>query len=147
MNENPEVQIIYPVHLNPNVREPVNRILKGINNIFLIEPQEYLPFVYLMNQSHIIITDSGGIQEEAPSIGKPVILIRDNTERPEALKAGTVRLVGTNKDRIVSEIKNLLVNQSAYNNMSLAYNPYGDGEASKRIVEKIKEYFQYQTAK
>ncbi|MDD1792965.1 UDP-N-acetylglucosamine 2-epimerase (non-hydrolyzing) [Enterovibrio sp. ZSDZ42] len=137
----PESQIIYPVHLNPNVQEPVNRILKGIDNIHLIDPQEYLPFVYLMNKAHIILTDSGGIQEEAPSLGKPVLVMRDTTERPEALEAGTVKLVGTDKQRIVYAVENLLIDNVEYQKMSRAHNPYGDGHACNRIIEKLKENF------
>lgn len=133
----PEVQIIYPVHLNPNVREPVNRILKGIDNIHLIEPQQYLPFVYLMNRSSIILTDSGGIQEEAPSLGKPVLVMRDTTERPEAVEAGTVKLVGTDIDTIVTELEVLLTNSQAYEQMSRAHNPYGDGKACERILNEL----------
>jgi UDP-N-acetylglucosamine 2-epimerase (non-hydrolysing) len=129
----PEAQILYPVHLNPNVQEPVNRILKDIDNIFLIEPQQYLPFIYLMNKAHVILTDSGGIQEEAPSLGKPVLVMRDTTERPEAVEAGTVKLVGTNVELIVSSLNKLLTDESAYKDMSLAHNPYGDGHACKRI--------------
>ena len=133
----PEVQIIYPVHLNPNVREPVNRILQGIDNIHLIEPQQYLPFVYLMNRSSIILTDSGGIQEEAPSLGKPVLVMRDTTERPEAVAAGTVKLVGTDIDTIVTELEILLTSEEAYKEMSRAHNPYGDGKACERILNKL----------
>lgn len=133
----PEVQIIYPVHLNPNVREPVNRILKGIDNIHLIEPQQYLPFVYLMNRSSIILTDSGGIQEEAPSLGKPVLVMRDTTERPEAVEAGTVKLVGTDIDTIVTELEVLLTNSQAYDQMSRAHNPYGDGKACELILNEL----------
>ncbi|PCI73564.1 MAG: UDP-N-acetylglucosamine 2-epimerase (non-hydrolyzing) [Gammaproteobacteria bacterium] len=130
----PDAQILYPMHLNPNVREPVNRILKGIKNIFLIEPQQYLPFIYLMNRSHIILTDSGGIQEEAPSLGKPVLVMRDTTERPEAVDAGTVKLVGTNVDVMTLAINELMECEEAYKKMSFAHNPYGDGEACKRIL-------------
>ncbi|TMO76259.1 UDP-N-acetylglucosamine 2-epimerase (non-hydrolyzing) [Pseudoalteromonas sp. S3776] len=137
----PEAQVLYPMHLNPNVREPVNRILKNVDNVHLIEPQDYLPFVYLMNQAHIIVTDSGGVQEEAPSLGKPVLVMRDTTERPEAVEAGTVKLVGTNKERIISEVKNLLTNAQEYQTMSRAHNPYGDGKACERIVAKIKQHF------
>ncbi|MCG9683922.1 UDP-N-acetylglucosamine 2-epimerase (non-hydrolyzing) [Vibrio sp. Isolate23] len=133
----PEVQIVYPVHLNPNVREPVNRILAGISNVHLIEPQQYLPFIYLMNRSHIILTDSGGIQEEAPSLGKPVLVMRDTTERPEAVEAGTVKLVGTNIDRIVSGLTTLLEDEQAYKKMSFAHNPYGDGKACQRILDVL----------
>ena len=137
----PDTQILYPMHLNPNVREPVNRILKNVDNVHLIEPQDYLPFVYLMNQAHIIVTDSGGVQEEAPSLGKPVLVMRDTTERPEAVEAGTVKLVGTDKARIVNEVNNLLTNDQEYQSMSRAHNPYGDGKACERIVAKIKQHF------
>lgn len=136
-NANPNVQLVYPMHLNPNVREPVSRILGGIDNIVLIEPQEYLPFVYLMMQSHVILTDSGGIQEEAPALGKPVLVMRDTTERPEAVSAGTVRLVGTDVEKIVSELTLLLDDDVAYQNMSIAHNPYGDGAACTRILNKL----------
>jgi len=129
----PDVQILYPVHLNPNVQEPVNRLLAGFDNIHLIEPQDYLPFVYLMNRAHIILTDSGGIQEEAPSLGKPVLVMRDTTERPEAVEAGTVKLVGTDVATITSELNTLLTEQDAYDRMSRAHNPYGDGLACQRI--------------
>ncbi|MGR3971280.1 non-hydrolyzing UDP-N-acetylglucosamine 2-epimerase [Shewanella sp. 1180_01] len=134
---NPDVQILYPMHLNPNVREPVNRILADFDNIILIEPQEYLPFIYLMMRSHIILTDSGGIQEEAPSLGKPVLVMRDTTERPEAVEAGTVKLVGTEVSKIVEELNILLTNSGEYEIMSFAHNPYGDGMASKRILELL----------
>ncbi|UKA10867.1 non-hydrolyzing UDP-N-acetylglucosamine 2-epimerase [Photobacterium damselae] len=134
---NPNIQIIYPMHLNPNVREPVNRILSNINNIHLIEPQEYLPFIYLMDRSDIILTDSGGIQEEAPSLGKPVLVMRDTTERPEAVEAGTVKLVGTDVDKIVDSISLLLSDSDEYNMMSIAHNPYGDGNACKRIADYL----------
>jgi len=133
--KHPEVQILYPVHLNPNVQEPVNRLLSGLENIFLIPPQEYLPFCYLMDKSFIILTDSGGIQEEAPSLGKPVLLMREITERPEAVDAGTVKLVGTDVDLITSEVDNLLSDPDQYNMMSFSHNPYGDGLACKRIIE------------
>lgn len=135
--KHPEAQIVYPMHLNPNVREPVNRILAGISNIHLIEPQQYLPFIYLMNRSHIILTDSGGIQEEAPSLGKPVLVMRDTTERPEAVEAGTVKLVGTNVDRIVTGLTTLLQDEQAYKEMSFAHNPYGDGKACQRILDVL----------
>ena len=131
----PDCQIIYPVHLNPNVQKPVKRILNDVNNIYLIDPQQYLPFVYLMNRSHIILTDSGGIQEEAPSLGKPVLVMRDTTERPEAVVAGTVKLVGTDVAIITSELDELLTNDVAYKAMSRAHNPYGDGNTSKRIAD------------
>ncbi|HCK1240758.1 TPA: UDP-N-acetylglucosamine 2-epimerase (non-hydrolyzing) [Escherichia coli] len=132
-----DVQIVYPVHLNPNVQEPVNRNLKGLNNVHLIEPQDYLPFVYLMKQSYLILTDSGGIQEEAPTLGKPVLCMRDTTERPAAVKAGTVRLVGTSDEAIVSETVRLLDDELAYKMMSQANNPYGDGKTNQRIVEAV----------
>jgi UDP-N-acetylglucosamine 2-epimerase (non-hydrolysing) len=129
-----DVEILYPVHLNPNVQEPVNRLLKGISNIHLIEPQDYLPFVYLMMRSYLILTDSGGIQEEAPSLGKPVLVMRDTTERPEAVEAGTVQLVGTDTGKIVQTTHTLLTDDNAYQAMSMAHNPYGDGKACQRIV-------------
>lgn len=134
----PDIHIVYPVHLNPNVRKPVNELLSGIHNIHLIEPLQYEAFVYVMSRSKLIITDSGGVQEEAPSLGKPVLVMRDTTERPEAVIAGTVKLVGTNKERIVKETLNLLTQQVAYDAMAKAHNPYGDGNASERIVEFIK---------
>lgn len=133
----PESQILYPMHLNPNVREPVNRILGDVSNIHLIEPQQYLPFIYLMSRAHIILTDSGGIQEEAPSLGKPVLVMRDATERPEAVEAGTVKLVGTDIEAIVSNLNELLTSESAYKEMSFAHNPYGDGEACQRILNEL----------
>jgi UDP-N-acetylglucosamine 2-epimerase (non-hydrolysing) len=137
--QHPGCQIVYPVHLNPNVQEPVNRLLKGVPNITLIEPQDYLPFVYLMNQAHIILTDSGGIQEEAPSLGKPVLVMRDTTERPEAVSAGTVKLVGTDVDKITASLNQLLTDEKAYEEMSFAHNPYGDGKACERIIEVLRE--------
>ena len=133
--KHPQAQILYPMHLNPNVREPVNRLLKDVNNIFLIEPQQYLPFIYLMVRSHIILTDSGGIQEEAPSLGKPVLVMRETTERPEAVNSGTVRLVGTDVNKICTAISELLDDEQAYKKMSIAHNPYGDGEACQRILD------------
>ncbi|SFN51546.1 UDP-N-acetylglucosamine 2-epimerase (non-hydrolysing) [Izhakiella capsodis] len=133
-----DCQIVYPVHLNPNVSEPVNRILRGINNITLIEPQEYLPFVWLMDRARLILTDSGGVQEEAPSLGKPVLVMRENTERPEAVEAGTVRLVGTDSAKIVAEASRLLSDEEAWQTMSRAHNPYGDGRACPRIVQFLK---------
>ena len=133
----PDAQIVYPVHLNPNVLEPVNRLLADVDNVYLIEPQDYLPFVYLMNRSYLILTDSGGIQEEAPSLGKPVLVMRDTTERPEAVTAGTVKLVGTDVHRITGELDLLLTDQLAYNSMSRAHNPYGDGKSCQRIVEYL----------
>lgn len=132
---NPEVQILYPVHLNPNVQEPVNRLLNDLNNIFLIEPQQYLAFCYLMNRASIILTDSGGIQEEAPSLGKPVLVMRETTERPEAIDAGTVKLVGTDVELIVKQVNLLLSNSNEYQKMSRAHNPYGDGLACDRILK------------
>lgn len=132
-----DVDVVYPVHLNPNVREPVNRILSDAQNVHLIEPQDYLPFVYLMNRSYLIITDSGGVQEEAPSLGKPVLVMRDTTERPEALDAGTVKLVGTDAAIIVKEANELLDDKGQYEKMSYAHNPYGDGKACKRIAENL----------
>ena len=136
-NDNSDVQIVYPVHLNPNVQEPVNRLLVGIGNIYLIEPQDYLPFVYLMDRSYLILTDSGGIQEEAPSLGKPVLVMREATERPEAITAGTVKLVGTNPEKIIYEVSELLKNRDLYESMSRAHNPYGDGKTSSRILETL----------
>ncbi|WP_397300248.1 non-hydrolyzing UDP-N-acetylglucosamine 2-epimerase [Nonlabens ulvanivorans] len=136
--EKPEHLIIYPVHLNPKVQEPVKRILAGISNIMLIDPLAYEDFIWLMNRSKLIITDSGGVQEEAPSLGKPVLVMRDTTERPEAVEAGTVILVGTDKDLIVSETLNLLNNSDRFTEMSKLHNPYGDGKACHRIVEFIK---------
>ncbi|HCF6879789.1 TPA: UDP-N-acetylglucosamine 2-epimerase (non-hydrolyzing) [Pseudomonas aeruginosa] len=133
----PEIDIVYPVHLNPNVREPVNRLLSGVENIHLIEPLDYLPFIHLMSRAHIILTDSGGIQEEAPSLGKPVLVMRETTERPEAVAAGTVKLVGTEVKNIVNELERLLTDESAYLQMSFAHNPYGDGEACQRIVQAL----------
>lgn len=131
----PEAQVLYPVHLNPNVQEPVNRILNDIDNIFLINPQPYISFCYLMNRSYIILTDSGGVQEEAPSLGKPVLVMRETSERPEAINAGTVKLVGTNLELICHEVYELLTNEDYYLSMSLSHNPYGDGKASKKIVD------------
>lgn len=133
----PDVDFVYPVHLNPNVRGVVNSVLRGQDNIYLIEPLDYLPFVFLMNASSIILTDSGGIQEEAPSLGKPVLVMRDTTERPEAVDAGTVKLVGTDEKRIFDAVAELLTNKSEYEAMSFAHNPYGDGKASSRIADAI----------
>ena len=129
-----DVQVVYPVHLNPNVQEPVNRILGDAPSVHLIAPQDYLPFVWLMNRADLIITDSGGVQEEAPALGKPVLVMRDTTERPEALAAGTVRLVGTDADRIEAETLRLLDDPAAYADMARAMNPYGDGQAARRIA-------------
>lgn len=138
----PEVDFLYPMHLNPNVRKPIHEVfgdeLSNLGNMFFIEPLEYLSFVYLMEKSTIVLTDSGGIQEEAPGLGKPVLVMRDTTERPEALEAGTVKLVGTNYDKIVSEVSALLDDQQYYNTMSKAVNPYGDGFACSRIVNVLK---------
>jgi UDP-N-acetylglucosamine 2-epimerase (non-hydrolysing) len=136
--DNPDIDIVYPVHLNPNVQKPVKELLSDISNVYLIEPLQYESFIYLMNQSYFIITDSGGVQEEAPSLGKPVLVMRNTTERPEAIEAGTVKLVGTNIDKITQEAQILLDSSSAYKVMSQAHNPYGDGKASMRIVEFFK---------
>lgn len=137
----PDVDFVYPMHLNPNVRKPIHEVfgedLSHLTNMFFIEPLEYLSFVYLMEKSTIVLTDSGGIQEEAPGLGKPVLVMRDTTERPEALEAGTVKLVGTNYDKIVSEVSALLNNQDYYEKMSKAVNPYGDGKACERIVRTL----------
>lgn len=137
-----DVDIVYPVHLNPNVREPVKRILNGCVNIHLIDPLEYEPFVYLMNKSYLILTDSGGIQEEAPSLGKPVLVMRDTTERPEGIEAGTVKLVGTKMDSIISNTIELLEQPLLYKKMSKATNPYGDGLASQRILNILENLYQ-----
>ncbi|MDA3890968.1 MAG: UDP-N-acetylglucosamine 2-epimerase (non-hydrolyzing) [Salinivirgaceae bacterium] len=136
-NKYPDVHLIYPVHLNPNVQKPVYELLGEYKNVHLIEPQQYLPFVYLMSKSYIVLTDSGGIQEEAPGLGKPVLVMRDTTERPEAMDAGTVRLVGTDKDLIVKEVTELIDNKDAYQKMSKAHNPYGDGKASEKIIKAL----------
>jgi len=137
----PDVDFVYPMHLNPNVRKPIHEVfgdnLEGLGNMFFIEPLEYLSFVYLMEKSHIVLTDSGGIQEEAPGLGKPVLVMRNTTERPEALDAGTVKLVGTDYDKIVNEVSTLLDNAIRYNAMSHAVNPYGDGKACVRIVQSL----------
>ncbi|WP_345976582.1 UDP-N-acetylglucosamine 2-epimerase (non-hydrolyzing) [Sulfurimonas sp. HSL3-7] len=134
-----DVDFVYPVHLNPNVQKPVKEILTGIDNVYLIEPLDYLPFVYLLNRCHMILTDSGGVQEEAPSLGKPVLVMRDTTERPEALAAGTVMLVGTNKETIVNSVSRLLEDEVMYKKMAYAHNPYGDGNACRKIVNFLKE--------
>lgn len=133
----PDVQIVYPVHLNPNVQEPVRRLLGNSPQIHLIEPLDYLPFVYLMSRSHLILTDSGGVQEEAPSLGKPVLVMRETTERPEAVSAGTVKLVGADRARIAAEANRLLDDTNAYNAMARTLNPYGDGKAAQRIVNVL----------
>lgn len=136
--DNPSIDIVYPVHLNPNVQEPVRKMLSKSQNIFLIDPLSYECFVYMMNKSYFIITDSGGIQEEAPSLGKPVLVIRDTTERPEAVKAGTVKLVGTNPKVIIDESQKLIDDKNIYEKMSTSVNPYGDGHASKKILKFLK---------
>lgn len=138
--QRPDVDIVYPVHLNPDVKGPVEALLSDVPNVHLIEPQDYLPFVYLMHRSTLILTDSGGVQEEAPTLGKPVLVMRDTTERPEAVEAGTVLLVGTDEDLIVSSVYELLDSQVAYDAMSFAHNPYGDGLAARRIVERIRAF-------
>ena len=137
---NPNLQIVYPVHLNPNVQEPVFSILKDVVNVHLIEPLDYLPFVFLLSHATLVLTDSGGIQEEAPSFGKPVLVMRDTTERPEAVEAGTVKLVGTDPDRIILWVEKLLRESDEYQKMAKAHNPYGDGKAAMRIVQRIQEY-------
>lgn len=137
LSRTPDVEIVYPVHLNPNVQEPVHRILGSLPNVHLIAPLEYLPFLFLMDRAHLIITDSGGIQEEAPSLGKPVLVMRDTTERPEAVEAGTVRLVGTDTKTIVDAARTLLEDEEEYRSMSFAHNPYGDGAASQRIADAL----------
>ena len=141
VEKNPDIQVVYPVHLNPNVQKPVKEILGNKERIYLIEPMEYAPFSSLMKKSYLIMTDSGGVQEEAPSLGKPVLVLRTTTERPEAVEHGTVKLVGTDKNNIVKEVQNLLDNSDEYKKMSETLNPYGDGLASKRIVEIIKNNF------
>jgi len=138
-NRHPDWDMVYPVHLNPNVQKPVYEILERHDNIFLIEPQDYAPFVWLMDQSDLVLTDSGGIQEEAPSLGKPVLVMRDVTERPEAIEAGTVELVGTSRDNIINSIERVLLDQDVYRGMSLAHNPYGDGSAAARIVDFLSK--------
>lgn len=135
----PDVQFVYPVHLNPNVREPVNRLLADKNNVHLIEPCDYLSFVYLMRESYLILTDSGGIQEEAPSLGKPVLVMRDTTERPEAVESGTVKLVGTSQAEIIKQVTELLHDEVAYTKMSESYNPYGNGTAVQQIIDIMRE--------
>ena len=134
---NPDLEVVYPVHLNPNVREPVNRLLADIPNVHLIPPLDYLPFVRLMSRAHLIVTDSGGVQEEAPSLGKPVLVMRETTERPEAVEAGTVLLVGTDVAAITDGIDRLLTNPDEYERMSRAHNPYGDGRACARILDTL----------
>jgi UDP-N-acetylglucosamine 2-epimerase (non-hydrolysing) len=134
----PGIHFVYPVHLNPNVQGPVNSILMGLSNVHLIDPLDYEPFVYLLKHSYLVLTDSGGIQEEAPSLGKPVLVMREVTERPEAVEAGTVRLVGANRDRIVANVSELIENELSYKKMSRAHNPYGDGAACRRIIDKLE---------
>ena len=136
---NPNFDIVYPVHLNPNVQKPVKGLLNGIDNVYLIEPLQYEQFIYMMNKSYFIITDSGGVQEEAPSLGKPVLVMRDTTERPEALEAGTVKLVGTNTELIIKEAQELIDDKKSYELMSKASNPYGDGHACEKVIKFIKE--------
>ena len=136
-SNHPDVEIVYPAHLNPNVQEPVNRILAGVPSVHLIGPLDYLPFVYLLDRAHLVITDSGGVQEEAPSLGKPVLVMRETTERPEAVDAGTVKLVGTDPDKIIAETTVLLTDPTEYKKMSQAHNPYGDGKACPRIIKAI----------
>jgi UDP-N-acetylglucosamine 2-epimerase (non-hydrolysing) len=138
LSQRDDVEIVYPVHLNPNVQEPVKRLLSGAQNVHLIEPQDYLPFVYLMDRSYLILTDSGGVQEEAPALGKPVLVMRDTTERPEAVTAGTARLVGAERGPIVTAARILLDSPADYAAMARAHNPFGDGQASRRIVERLK---------
>lgn len=139
--KNKDIYIIYPVHLNPNVQKPVKELLSNVDNIHLIEPLQYEQFIYMMEKSYFIITDSGGVQEEAPSLGKPVLVMRDTTERPEALEAGTVKLVGTNSDLIIKEAQELISNQQAYEKMAMSHNPYGDGHACKEIVSFLLESY------
>jgi UDP-N-acetylglucosamine 2-epimerase (non-hydrolysing) len=136
---NPDINILYPVHLNPNVRRPVNELLSSVSNIKLVEPFQYEEFIYLMSKSYLILTDSGGIQEEAPSLGKPVLVMRDTTERPEAVESGTVKLVGSDQDNIIKEVQKLLNYNSEYQKMSKAHNPYGDGNASEKILNILKD--------
>lgn len=134
-----DVQIVYPVHLNPNVQTPVHAALSGLSNVHLIQPLDYLPFVYLMKRSALVLTDSGGIQEEAPSLGKPVLVMRETTERPEAVAAGTVRLVGTDRQKIVEQVRLLMANREEYKKMSTSHNPYGDGRSASRIAAHVAQ--------
>ena len=140
--QRPGVQLVYAVHLNPQVQQPVRSILSDLPNVHLIPPQDYLPFVYLLTRAHLIVTDSGGIQEEAPTLGKPVLVVRDTTERPEAIEAGTARLVGTNTNRIVAAVTGLLDDEVDYARMARAHNPYGDGQATRRILEVLRGHQQ-----
>ena len=135
---NPKVHFVFPVHLNPNVQQPVNAILANLANVHLIEPLDYQPFIYLMKHCYLVLTDSGGIQEEAPSLGKPVLVMRDATERPEAIHAGTVRLVGADRERIVANVTNLISDPESYKKMARAHNPYGDGMACERIINVLR---------
>jgi UDP-N-acetylglucosamine 2-epimerase (non-hydrolysing) len=136
--EHPEIDIVYPVHLNPNVQKPVYELLSDLSNVYLISPLDYLPFIYAMQHSKLLLTDSGGVQEEAPSLGKPVLVMRDTTERPEAVEAGTVKLVGTDYATIVSEVNALLADKELYRQMSETHNPYGDGKACERIIAALR---------
>ena len=136
--QHPDIDIVYPVHLNPNVQKPVFELLSGLSNVYLIAPLDYLPFVYAMQHSHLILPDSGGVQEEAPSLGKPVLVMRDTTERPEAVAAGTVKLVGTDSVAIVENVNALLGDEALYRQMSETHNPYGDGKACQRIAEALR---------
>jgi UDP-N-acetylglucosamine 2-epimerase (non-hydrolysing) len=142
--QNNDIEIVYPVHLNPQVQKPVMELLSGISNIHLIAPLDYPSFIWMMQNSYVIITDSGGVQEEAPSLGKPVLVMRETTERPEAVSEGTVILVGTNADKIIAEAQNLLYNEGDYEKMSRAHNPYGDGKAASRIIEYLENHVQTQ---
>ena len=134
-----DVTVVYPVHLNPNVQKAANKVLGGRDNVYLIPPLDYLPFLYLMRRADLIVTDSGGVQEEAPSLGKPVLVTRDITERPEAVEAGTVELVGTDNDKLLKRLGTLLDDNDAYQAMARAHNPYGDGRASERIVGRLRD--------
>jgi UDP-N-acetylglucosamine 2-epimerase (non-hydrolysing) len=134
----PDLALVYPVHLNPNVQAPVYRLLEGLDNVFLVDPVSYVPFVKLMDSAYLVLTDSGGVQEEAPSLGKPVLVMRDVTERQEAVEAGTAILVGTDQEKIVSEVTRLLTNQADWEEMSKTRNPFGDGKAASRIVEFLQ---------
>ena len=144
--ERGDAQVVYPVHRNPNVMDPVNRLLAGRPNVLLLEPLDYVPFVDLMRRAHLLLTDSGGIQEEGPSLGKPILVMREKTERPEAVEAGTVRLVGTDEELIVREAVRLLEDEQAYQSMARMHNPYGDGRASERIADSILQYFEHAAA-
>jgi UDP-N-acetylglucosamine 2-epimerase (non-hydrolysing) len=147
IEKNPDIQVVYPVHLNPNVRKTVFEMLEGIDRVKLIDPLDYAPFASLIKESHIILTDSGGVQEEAPSLGKPVFVLRDETERPEAVEFGTVKLVGTNTEKIVNSVQELLDSEEKYNQMASATNPYGDGLATSRIIQALKDNREFLTKK